>query len=416
MKKGLVLLLLLLFSIPAFSEPSTIASVGKISNATGRPLQNHIFYAIKDGAWWCFYFDSMDLNQLKWKRSVDLSTWGPVNTLTLANEHNRDASNFAVLYTNIKGYDVVHIVVDYQMSPTDHSSAHIRGHIEPASHHLIVDSPETVVAKNSITEYTYQPLAPNLGIDDDHYIWHETAVAPGSSIGDDHTVRSLSPDKGKSWDAEWSPLVTTVGAIDRSTSRAIVSSGPTGMLTFIVRNYGPDNYNSLESAYMRELLRPFINSGLVKMSSTKTVQNIPDACMVKVNDSDVRVIEKTDAASFRHLKFDATSWEAQAPPPDQKSQLNTDGGVFCATDERDLWVFVVDSDPANTIRYNKFNVGSTTWGTWTALETGSSIKRHLSGYQKTGDGKIAVIWTETDGSKFDIRARSLTVGPAASNP
>jgi len=72
-----------------------------------------------------------------------------------------------------------------------------------------------------------------------------------------------------------------------------------------------------------------------------------------------------------------------------------------------MWLFIIDSDAANTVRYCKYIVSTNAWGSWTALETSSQTRNYISGYSNMSANTIAVIWSQVNGGNFDYVVEGL---------
>jgi hypothetical protein len=75
------------------------------------------------------------------------------------------------------------------------------------------------------------------------------------------------------------------------------------------------------------------------------------------------------------------------------------------TDGTNIWLFVIDSAAGNAIKYIKFN--GTAWGSWVTVESSSQVRNHLSVSSTIVSGSVGIIYTQTNGSNFDVVARGV---------
>ena len=85
-----------------------------------------------------------------------------------------------------------------------------------------------------------------------------------------------------------------------------------------------------------------------------------------------------------------------APPPFGAGQaFKSGGGLFGAHDATSTWLFVINTDAANTILYTKHD--GTTWSPWAPVpgtDSGTHARRFISGHPVVAAGQIGLIWTE----------------------
>ena len=87
---------------------------------------------------------------------------------------------------------------------------------------------------------------------------------------------------------------------------------------------------------------------------------------------------------------------APAPPPFGAGQAFKNGaGLFGAHDAPTIWLFVVNTDAANSILYSRYD--GTTWSSWAAVpgtDSGTHARRFISGAPVVAASQIGLIWTE----------------------
>jgi hypothetical protein len=109
--------------------------------------------------------------------------------------------------------------------------------------------------------------------------------------------------------------------------------------------------------------------------------------------------------------YNGTSWASKTAPTTQNHAAGS--GVFLATDSTNMWMFLLDSASNNPVQYNKYTVGSDSWGGWTQLEAaGGAARNYISGNPTVSNNQIGVIYTVVNGSNFDIAVSALSLAAA----
>ena len=145
------------------------------------------------------------------------------------------------------------------------------------------------------------------------------------------------------------------------------------------------------------------------MFSTTATINQNDWALVPVNDHHgLRVPQEGRRHGHRRrdLQRRRNNWSAfsAAPPAFGAGQaFKAGGGLFGATDGTNVWLFVINTDTANSILFTQFNGTSwTAWATVPGTGTGTQTRNFITGYPTIGSGQIGLAWTQTNGSNFDV--------------
>jgi hypothetical protein len=101
-----------------------------------------------------------------------------------------------------------------------------------------------------------------------------------------------------------------------------------------------------------------------------------------------------DAAAYATA---TNTWAAFAPPPlfGAGQAFKKGAGVFGAATGSNIWLFVVNTDVANSILFTAFN--GTTWTPWAAIAgtgNGTHTRKFISGYPVPVGNQIGLLWTE----------------------
>ncbi len=275
-------------------------------------------------------------------------TVGATKTLAKALTSGRD---FAVSYKNIASTDVVHLELSYA-DATD-SSGHIRATITPNT--ITFGTENNIGTCGSCISFP-QPDGPAVAYDSNNKIWVGSGDILDFQGGDPNTASSLNADLGSSWTAGFSTPVS----LDPSQrglihSSALLDIGFGNMLYVSddVANNGQQFTQLHYSKFTSTSWSPTNPTGNVLVSAVPS-QDKEGWDAIALNNSDVRVVSASGSNAYVWRKFDGTSWSApSASIPNQTSTSSQ--GVFLATDGASMWMFVIDSDSASTVRYKKFD-------------------------------------------------------------
>ena len=384
------------------------ATSGTISDATGRPTSNHLFYAVNSARWWILYIDSTNLNQLKSLYSSDLVNWTPGASTTIPINHDGHGVSFGAAYYNINSNDVVHVTFGIQNSISDHRAYHARASITGTSinwgswvQHAIRGTDRSISFIASATT----------AMDSSNYVFDGNSMwVQFSGVGYLNGMDSQNIDSGSSWtpgffDSTYNDIETEPTEIE---SQMIVPLATRNMLTVVDNNPAPRTLTNFRWSQDRDPNSWFKPASNVLAQNIAT-QDVDDWTLIKLSNTDVRLIYRTGSNTYAWQKYDGTSWTA--PPASIPNQSSKPGaGVFAATDGTHIWMFVIDTDASNTIRYLAFD--STNWGTWTAVPgtgSGTNVRGFLSGSQTVVNNTVGLIWSQTDGANYGIASLALNI-------
>lgn len=396
-------------------QPATLLSIGV--DATGTPHQNHLVYAAADQAWWLFYPDQVAPATLRCARSVDLATWVDKQTVTLAHSLKggtaaRYGYNLAVAYDSISGVDVVHVTTGWSVGGNvglDHVRATIAGG-------EAIFGPQAAIV--SVAQTVNQTVGPGNSVDSNGRPQLGSPVGTADA-GDLWERRASNADAGSSWTAGWdTPFSNFVGAAFISVASMLDLGGGVSLHLSDSSSATPE---SAQNVKWIKSAGTGVWSGSVAdalAADTTAVFSAYDWGAAVRTGTDVHlVVRNPDTANaWIHRRFNGTAWSAGAAVPSQASKAG--GGVFVASDGVDVWLFVIDSDAANTVRYVKWSSGAATWGAWTAFESSTQVRTALSGCRAAGlvggASTLGVCWTEAAGLPFRVVAKPLPLAvPAA---
>jgi hypothetical protein len=390
---------------------SVVASAGALASSPGMNYQSHLIFANASGKWWLFYLNATT-TVLRSAYSTDLINWTASTTFTVANSLNSGA-NFTVAYKNISGTDVVHVGLSYiESGGTVSSQAHVRGTISSTS---ITWGTEAQVgcSTSNVAPITGGEDGPITVFGSDNKIYDfGSARDDDGSCGDIYSgnidvAQSTNADVGTSWTAGWtlpnylafSSSYTTghLGAALTSGNMLVLeSNGQTETTSGNVTNMLWSKWNGTTWSATANVLT----------SSLGTAISSNDVTGVQLSTTNYVAIFRTGANTYVWRQFNGSSWSTPAASiPNQNSLAGS--GPFLATDGTNIWLFIIDTDSANTLRYVKYN--GSTWGSWTAIEASTQARSHLTGYPVVTNGYVGLHWTQTNGSNYDLVVKGFAV-------
>jgi hypothetical protein len=371
-----------------------VSNVGTLmTNATGRPQQNHIFYDSVNNYWWLLYYSSTQT--LSSAYSNNFTSWTSGATLTLAFPHNSEGRNLGISFNNISGHAVVHIENHYVVSTTL-ESYHVRATISGTT---ISYGTETVV-DNAHGGHVATD-GPCVALSSTNFVFTGSPVVFTENMA---ATISNGTDSGTSWVNAF-----TIYNIDNQSSAA-VSSGAmlslgSGNMLYISDNGSPANFQFNNFFYSKWTSVWTPSSGAnVLGSPIGTTQDANDWNAIVVG-STAYLIYRTGSNTYgvQTTSTGTISWATGTAPGTQTSLAG--GGIGLSTDGTNLWMFVIDSASGNPIQYNKFN--GTSWGGWNTLESSSQTRNNISVWPLVSSNTIGISWTQTNGSNFDIWGEKL---------
>lgn len=381
-----------------FAAPVGVVSTGSIEGASGRPTQSHLVRAAVAKTWWLFYIDGTT-DVLRSIYSSDLVNWTPSATVQLPYKLVA-GTNFSVTTKVIGGVDVVHVALAYTTTIQRHD--HVRGVLSATT--ISWDAQVMVGCATTISSGAED--SPFTMIADDNVVYDFTgafddnnACVNSNSTGNFNVTASSTPDTGGAWTPIWDTHIQVAFCVGQVTAHWGAALPGNQVLT--VQTNGLDgtsetNLNDLWWATGAGGTWSAQGSGFQAPLATRIGAN--DWGAVQVTPSDVQVVARIDAVTFRLFRFNGTAWQELAAPPAQGSKAHS--GPFLATDGTRTYLFVIDSDAASTIRIATFD--GQTWSAWTAVETSAQTRSYLSGVSRMTDGRATHLWTEARGATFEL--------------
>jgi len=378
---------------------STIAT---LAGNTGLGSERQIVWAVNSANYWAFGYTGT--STLATWYSPDGVSWTAGATHALSNAHNSEGRNLAVGYKNVGGVDVVHIAIPWSASGNIAVNA-IRATISGTT--ITFHSIETAVASGTSDGGGLLWASSGLEFDSSNKLHLANGFAGGGN-GDVNSSDSTA-DAGTS--EQMTPVTWTAHVIDSSVtteSRSAyvvdLGSGNAGLIAD--NGSAPSTTTGLDWHKWNGSSWNIDNTnGKVTGGSIAAIDK-NDWGAVAVSASDIHAVYRTSTGSLVHRRFDGTSWGAGQSIPAQNSLAG--GGIALTSDGASVWLCVIDTDSANTIRYIRWSSLATngladTWDTnWQAAETSSQTRTWIGCTRDVQSQTGLVYWSE--GSSFVVSA------------
>jgi hypothetical protein len=398
---------------------------GPTADATGTAHQDRLFYAANGARWWLVWIDQTLTDTLHLSWSTDLVSWTDAGTINLraqlvsnlsgTQSNNRWARNLGCAYKSIASTDVLYVFTAYGPIATDHQQWVQR--ITLGAGTFAVTNAEAQIGTTIATSNAFSAMGVAGAISTDNFAWAIGQYSTGG-MGNMGAHRASNADTGSGWTAGFASTGTIGTAHSQFTkTQAILPVGASAMLGLVDHGL---------TAGMAETILDW-SKGTSATASTWTAGGTPpdyaavltttgswdveDWAACRVSDTDVHVVvrDPDNANAFLHKRWNGTTFGAGQSIPTQATKAGA--GLFTASDGTDVWLFAVDSDAANTVRYVKWTAATPAWGTWTALEASTQVRTALTGYRLKGaDSNFGVMWTEDAGAgAFRIVTKPLAI-------
>lgn len=430
---------------PTGSSPITIGSqiAGTFGDATGHSAQSHLVYAANSGVWWLFTLTSSadsvggSNHIVKSYRSsgpdLATATWTQAGDSPGAAAQNNGSASMgsgralSVAHINNSPTDVIHAEIAMAADGGDGTTGHIRAKVtgttitwEPWNYH---DEPAAT--------WTL-PRTTSIGVSTGKFI--HTAGPTLQQEVDANARKSNNADTGSSWTSGFSgvsvidnsmihennafafaPLANNVMLAvydDGGGTSTCYNCGQTGAPEPNLTNLNYKKSNSDGSWPGVPVASQAPGDGHVFAISEMINQN--DWCLVSLDTTKIYTFRRKAAGTgIEAATYNAgnNTWAAMStqPPAFGAGQAAKSGvGLFGANDGTNIWLFVINTDTANSILYTKYNGTSWTfWATVPGTESGTQTRNYIAGYPIVGSSQAGLIWTEGTGN-YNILATSLS--------
>jgi hypothetical protein len=375
---------------------STIAAVAGTNNS-GLGSERHVVYAINSARWWAFGFTGT-LTLASWY-SADGVTWTAGATQTLAHAHNGEGRNLSVAYKNIGNRDVVHLSLPHKILTTNIAWSVIRATISGTviTYHTV----ETVLNTGTSDADSLFWAGTSVEFDSNTLVhvgggWIDSAsdgaMSEATSTTDPGTAEQMTALTWTSHDMD-----STMATETRSGYMVDLGNGSMGYMTD--NGSAVNTMTGLEWATWSGSGAWAPDPGLGNVTVTGTISAIDrnDWGAVGARTSDVHVVYRSGTNTYQHRRFDGISWSDGQTIPTQNSLAG--GGVALCSDGASIWLCVIDTDTANTVRYIQWipqdhSGVADAWGTWQAAETSTQTRTWIGCTKDVVSQTGLIYWSE----------------------
>lgn len=375
------------------------ATIGTIAGTTGLGSARQVVWAPVSQLWWAFQFTGT-ATLASWSSS-DGSSWSAGATFTLPQNHLSEGRDLMVTCKPISGIDVIWFT--FVTTPTTvYAQYALRATV----------SGSTITYHSSATKISQTNISGALAI--------PRYSSGGLEVGTDNKVHAVNGALDPNQDITW------IGTTNADPGTAEQVTGPTWGIQTVIDNGqtatvksgmtfampSGDLFHIGDDGSADSTLTDLVSYTLPSGGSWSTVGSALGGTIgavgknnwgaVKRTDSDIHLVYRTSAGVLTHRRYDGTSWSAGQIIP---SQSNLDGGgVALCSDGVSVWLAIIDTDGANTIRYiqwasNDYTGHGDAWKSWQVLE-GSSATRTFLGLARDTNGSFILLAYWTEGSSM----------------
>ena len=427
------------------SVPVKIGSqiAGTFGDATGHSGQSHLFYAANAGVWWLLTLTSgadspggtnhlvkayrssgPDLASATWTAAASSPGASAAASVNCGSCTMAGGRSLGVAYINNAPTDVVHAEVAMAFNGQNGLTAHIRATVSA-----------TAIAWESWSYYDAPaatwtvPRGNVLGVSTGKFI-HTGGPTLQQEV--DANIRlSTNADTGASWTSGFSAVSLVDNSMfHESNSMAFAPLAANRMLAVYDNGGGQSGCFNCSGGVPEPNLS---NLGYKRSNTNGSWPSVPvggqgpgdgkvfaadatidhnDWALVSADTSTIYAFRRNAAGSgvdAAVYNVAANSWSAFAAPPlfGPGQSHKARSGLFGVSAASALWLFVINTDAANSILYTRYQ--NSAWSAWAALpgtDTGTHVRNFIAGHPVAAASQIGLVWTEGT-TQFDIVATSL---------
>lgn len=382
------------------ATPYTIASAGTLA-AVMRGGQQHKL--IWDGTYlWTFYFKSGTPGSLFYSYSSDGVTWSEAS-ISLGATANLDGSSVDVYYRSISSVKLV--ILTFLQSASAYSR-YMRGTISGTS---ISWGADTYTCSLTGPAYPLTYPAGSITTDVDTNIVLAATQTGGGNWDSSVSTNVLSTTFADvETNNDWTQ--TTNALTDYPRQCTVFESGNSNEPVLVYDDTSGGN-PAIKSARSGTVQLIEAGSGVDRQQWGTVMRTVP-------NEFKVHVVYQATSNTFQHKQSGSDlTWSDKADPTWPTSGLTANSGVCFTTDGTDLYLIVIRGDAAATIAYNKYTVGSDSWGGWVDVITTTKTRTYVNSMRASQpSGKLWVMWQEANGSDYDVMISDLLGGEVPPTP
>jgi hypothetical protein len=345
-----------------------------------------------DRAYWWFGLNAAG-NQIVAYRSTDRVNWMPqASSPTFPTGYTaNNGRDFTVAYKRIAGVDVLHVGYGCLDGSHHWQHRHVRATISAG---IITWGTDSEVGTLSTSNNTNRnPEGISCLIDSNNFPVDTLSWDASGSAGNPCINRATNADTGTAWTAGWGTTQQLEHVNGNSHSSALFDLGAGNVLSL----WDNPDTGTIDSAVFGASLSAI--AAVFPASST-------DWAVAAVSTSDIHAVGRS-GSTLTHLRFNGTAWVAGASIPSQASKSGVPP-VMVSPDGLSVYLFVVDSDGANTVRYIRWSATTGLWDSaWSVLDPTAQVRSGLTCCM--GNAEIAVVCATAIGSLFTVLPAALEV-------
>jgi hypothetical protein len=383
---------------------------GTVPDATGMAWQQHLCWGVNDAAWWLFYYPNTDTTHVLTYRSPDGITWtaktasGALAIRSGTTSNQSQGRNLGVQYRNISSTDVFHLVC-YTTTTTGtlDDTQHARAHTSAAA--ITWDNAWALndTAAGPTHDAATFPSGATTVLDSGNRPY-DLGNHDGTIDGNPLFFKGTNTDAGSSWtagfgaSAQIEPVSSSINAI------VGFDIGSTNLLA-LWEDASVAETTSMENVRWSKYTGTWSTpASIFTILGAGIDPNNFGACAI--GTTEVHCVLRTGSNTYTHKRFNGTNWTtlSGATIPTQTSLAGA--GIAMSSNGTDVWLGVIDSAAGNAVKYIKWTASTGLWdASWTTLDGTSQTRNYLSfspNQDATASKNIGVIWSQTNGSNFDI--------------
>ena len=376
----------------------TITSVGTITQPTGLSQETHLLYATHSARWWLFWIEAAQPYEIQTLSSPDFVTWTAATPLQLPASHDEQGGDFSVAYADIAGVDVVHLTLgvhypDVDAGP-DRRHLHARASLSGGA--IVYEMLEQVsmVTDPALSGPNGEPDGPATIVASDGRVWDSSGWANYMGTGNEVAWESAGFDLGTSWDGMFGIEQGLAAEAHTVNARTFAVAGGSLVALWELADQEPDPTNVAWSK------NGPLGWGPPANVFSASPQSANDWDVVEVSANDLRVVRRTVAMTFDHLRYDGMTWTTLPAPPTDPGLV--DAGLVLLANGSRIAVVTIAGDADASVRVIVWD--GSAWGPWSTLEGTTASRRYLSAWSSPGHN--AVLWTQqTPALDLDIVGR-----------
>lgn len=368
-------------------------TIATLAGTTGSGLgtERHAIWAVNDAQYWAFGFTST--STLATWSSPDGLVWSAGATHALGHAHGSEGRNLTIGYQSINSIDTFLIQYNYVASNVVWPEA-VRATVQSGviAYHA-TDTDLTITT--GVDSGALYWIGSSVEIDPtNHWLIGNGRVGGSGTFSYDNNAARSSADPGTAESA--TPVTWILYAIDSSDAAESRSN--------VVVDIGGGSMGLLSDDGASSAGTTGINwytwngtswSGSAgNQAATGAISSIDknDWGAIRVTATDVHLVYRSGASSFVHRRWNGTSWSAGDTIPAQASKAGA--GVALGTDGVGVWLVIIDSNSANTVRANTWDPSAGGWTSWLEVEGSTATRTYLGVQRDLVHNTLLPYWTE----------------------